>query len=251
MRKIIHIFHLLCCTCLLVQFTSCELLDFEVDSDLSQIAAKMSLGFDTVYVMRGDSVVVRPVFKPDSLNIRDIFITSSNPEVVSVNLLTGKITAVGAGWSRLYVQSVSAQLTDSCDVCVMEVWKTSEKGFPYETIFYANVTLNGKPLTKDMMVAAFVGDECRAVGEALSFHGIDFLQFRVGGETLSESSSVPPPPDDDEEDDDDDPPTVLRERIYFRLYDSKNHWLYYHLPGVEFDGETHGTPSKLYKIDFK
>lgn len=248
MRKIHHIFRLLCCTFLLVQFTSCDL-EFDVDSDLSKIAAEMSLNFDTAYVMRGDTLPLRPVFKPDTLNIKDIFVRSSNDEVVNVNVLTGRIEAVGAGWARLYVESVSARLLDSCDVCVMVPWEqTAEVEYPYETIFYADVTVNGKPLTEDMKVGAFVGDECRAVAEALTFHGVSLLQLRVGSEELVDDMSVPDLPYDDE--DDEGGYEVIRDKITFRCYDSRLRQLYECPVKPDFDGETHGTLSKLYKIEF-
>ena len=43
---------------------------------------------------------------------------------------------------------------------------------------------------------------------------------------------------------------VFRDRINFRLYDRKNHWLYRSAQSVEFDGATHGTLSRLYRIEF-
>lgn len=258
-------------------FTSCGLIDIDVDSDISQIAAEMKLNFDTAYVWKGFVVNVVPQFKPDSLNITDIYIRAEHPEVVDVNLLSGRITAVGAGWTRLFVESVSAQIKDTCTVCVMELWDVPHSVYPYETVFYADVTLRGEPLTEDMVVAAFVGDECRAIGEALSFHGIKLMQLRVGAENIYDSSSIPdipdldgsgdddvPDPDDDDDDDDDgggeplvpddgvDPnPLLYQEVISFRCYDKKKLRLYECPITVEFDGETHGTLSNLYKIDFE
>ena len=266
-------------------FTSCGLIDIDVDSDISQIAAEMKLNFDTAYVWKGFVVNVVPQFKPDSLNITDIYIRAEHPEVVDVNLLSGRITAVGTGWTRLFVESVSAQIKDTCTVCVMELWDVPHSVYPYETVFYADVTLRGEPLTEDMVVAAFVGDECRAIGEALSFHGISLMQLRVGAENIYDSSSIPDIPDSDISDDDDevgdddeggdddgnnddddggggggplvpddgvDPnPWIYQETISFRCYDKKKLRLYECPITVEFDGETHGTLSNLYKIDFE
>ena len=267
------IFYLLYFMFALLGFTSCDL-EFEVDSELSKIAAEMSLNFDTVYVMRGDTVVLQPKFKPDTLNITDIYVRSSDYDVVNVNLQTGRIEAVGAGWATLYVESVSARLLDSCTVCVMTPWDVPEELYPYETVFYADVTLDGKPLTEDMVVAAFVGEECRAIGQVLTFHGVTLTQLRVGAENLYDNSSIPDIPDgpgysedeDDEDDDDDDDddndsgplepagddvtPDVYQEVIYFRCYDKKRLRLYECYETATFDGETHGTLSKLYKIAF-
>ena len=285
MKKMKKIFRLVCCTLLLVQLTSCGLIDFDVDSDISKIAAEMKLNFDTAYVWKGFVVNVIPQFKPDSLNITDIYVRAEHPEVVDVNLATGRITAVGAGWTRLFVESVSAQIQDTCTVCVMEPWELTEALYPYETVFYADVTVRGEPLNENMMVAAFVGDECRCIGEALSFHGIGLMQLRVGAENVYDQSSVPdipdidssgdadqPDPEEDEEGDadgdgdgDDDDgggpllpedgaeltPDVHREVITFRCYDKKKLRLYECPVTVDFDGETHGTLSNLYKINFE
>ena len=240
---------LLCCVAMVTQMTSCELLDFDVDGDFSKIAAEMALNFDTIYVMQGDTVALVPSFKPDTLNIRDIFVTSSDTGVVSVNLLNGRIEAVGTGWTTLYVESVSARLKDSCTVYVTDRWDAAPEDYPYETVFYANVTYGGKPLTEDMRVAAYIGNECCGVGESLSFHGVSLTLLRVrNGSLTDDNPNLPGDPDDP--DDPDDPPVVFKPQISFYLYNKKTFWLYRHPVTVDFDGETHGTLSNLYKIEF-
>ena len=264
----------------LVGFTSCDL-EFEVDSELLKIAAEMSLNYDTVYVMQGDTIALQPKFKPDTLNIKDIYVRSSNYDVVNVNILNGRIEAVGTGWARLFVESVSARLMDSCDVCVMVPWETTaQMEYPYETIFYADITVQGKPLTEDMIVGAFVGEECRGIAQPLTFHGVSLMQLRVGAENVYDDSSIPnipdidssgdaglPDPEEDEDDGDDDEndnsggpllpeegventTDIYQEVITFRCYDKKTLRLYESLVTVDFDGETHGTLSKLFKIEF-
>ena len=250
MKKIIHIARLLCCTALMAQLTGCGLLDFEVDDDLQKIVAKMRLDYDTLYVERGDTMQIRPMFDPDTLKLNDVLVMSSDPEVVTVNNLTGLAEAVGTGWCKLYVESVFARLKDSCSVCVLTPFVPSQEMYPYETVFYADVTLNGEPLTEDMVVGAFVGEECRGVGEDLSFFGVPLMQLRVGADRQTDDPSQPGGGVPDDPDDPDDPPVVFRDRINFRLYDRKNHWLYRSAQSVEFDGATHGTLSRLYKIEF-
>ena len=218
MRKLTKILHLLGCTFLLVQLSSCELLDFDVDSDLAQIAAQMKLNFDTAYVYRGYTLHVIPTFEPDSLNISDVYYTSGDSSVVYVDMKTGRITAVGAGWTKLYVESVSARIQDSCTVCVMDPWELQQEEFPYETVFYADATVKDAPMDSNMVFAAFVGDECRAIGELLEFYGVKLLQFRVGGDDVFGNKIIITPPeeieneeggegeeeDDDNNDDNDD-----------------------------------------------
>lgn len=303
MKKLTKILHLLGCTFLLVQLSSCELLDFDVDSDLAQIAAQMKLNFDTAYVYKGYTLNVIPVFVPDSLNITDLYYTSGDSTVVEVNMLTGKIVAVGAGWTKLYAESVSARIKDSCTVCVMEPWDVTQAEYPYETVFYADMTVKGEPLNENMVVAAFVGDECRGIGEALEFHGISLMQMRVGGEDIYGNKLIITPSEDnndneeeeedeedeennegekeddkgngqDEEDEDiwdifDDDneggdeggdeggedveptPPQKPQTIVFRCYDKKKLKLYEFILPAGFDGATHGTLSKLYKMEFK
>ena len=196
MKKLTKILHLLGCTFLLVQLSSCELLDFDVDSDLAQIAAQMKLNFDTAYVYRGYTLNVIPTFEPDSLNISDVYYTSGDTSVVYVDMKTGRITAVGAGWTKLYVESVSARIQDSCTVCVMDPWELQQEEFPYETVFYAEATVKGAPMDNNMVFAAFVGDECRAIGELLEFYGVKLLQFRVGGDDVFGNKIIITPPED-------------------------------------------------------
>lgn len=204
MRKIIKIFRLLCCTALLVQFTSCELLDFEVDSDLSKIAAAMALNYDTIYVTPGTFIALKPTFDPDTLNTKDYLVWSSDTNVVSVNRETGRIRAEAPGWATLYAESVSAQLKDSCTVNVIPVWEAVAETYPYETIFLAEAILNGKPVNENMIVAAFVGDECRAIGEVLTYHDITFIQLRVGAEDPIGNMLVVKPQDNNNEEVDED-----------------------------------------------
>lgn len=272
MKKLTKILHLLGCTFLLVQLSSCELLDFDVDSDLAQIAAQMKLNFDTAYVYRGYTLHVIPTFEPDSLNISDVYYTSGDTSVVYVDMKTGRITAVGAGWTKLYVESVSARIQDSCTVCVMDPWELQQEEFPYETVFYADATVKDAPMDSNMVFAAFVGDECRAIGELLEFYGVKLLQFRVGGDDVFGNKIIITPPNDNEdeeeeeddegnEDDEEEPgnpqtpdtPTVPQEpqTITFRCYDKKKLKLYECTLNATFDGATHGTLSNLYKMEFK
>jgi len=279
MKKLSKTVRLLLYAALVLPMASCGL-DFDVDDTLANVAAKMSLPYDTVYAMRGDTLSLRPLFTPDSVNTRDVLITTSAPDVVSVDPITGHIEAVGSGWAKIYAQSVSARLQDSCAVCVMEPW-VSTVSYPYETIFYATVTVGGKPLAANMTVAAFVGGECRGVAMPQTFHGVAFSLFRVGTEKWPDNlnPNIPDDPEipgDDEEEaaapvrrssaataaapvrrgfaaaaaDSADDLEVLREKIEFRCYDPTEYHLYICPQRIVFDGETYGTLSNLYKIEF-
>ena len=186
MKTITKLPRFLLCILLSAQMVSCGLLDFDVDDELVQTATEMMLNYDTAYAVRGDTLVINPVFKPDSINIKDLYMRSSNTDVLSVS--GNRIEAVGTGHATLYIESVSAHLSGSIVVYVMEPWVADTQVYPYETVFYTDVTVDGKRLTEDMAqsmtVAAFVGDECRAIGQLQTFHGIPMVQFRVGSEEL-------------------------------------------------------------------
>lgn len=250
MKKFFQIFRPLCCTAMLALLSACGILDFEVDDELQNIMAEMRLNYDTIYVERGDTMLLRPVFKPDTLKIKDVLVRSSNPAVVSVNSLSGLITAVGTGWCKIYVESVFARLQDSCMVCVVTPFVPSQETYPYETVYYADVTLGGQPLTEDLVVGAFVGSECRGVGEAMNFFGVSLVQMRVGAGRQVDNPSLLEGGDPYDPDDDPDEPDVFREQIIFRCYDRRSHRLYTRMPPEAFDGQTHGTLSNLFKISF-
>lgn len=278
MKAITKLPRLLLCILLSAQMASCGLLDFDVDDELAQVAAEMMLNYDTAYAMRGDTLVINPVFKPDSINIKDLFMRSSDSNVLSVS--GNRIEAVGVGHATLSIESVSAHLSGSIVVYVMEPWVASTQVYPYETVFYTDVTVDGKPLTDDMVVAAFVGNECRAIGKAQTFHGIPMVQFRVGSEELytevdsvwtvdpgeeeeeemdtGEDEEDDEELDEDEEDDEDDeivPDTghwvyIYHDQISFRCYDGRRHILYTLPIREDLDGEAHGWLSELLKLEF-
>ena len=281
MKNITQLSRLLLCILLSVQLGSCGLLDFDVDEQMAEFAAHMRLNYDTVYVMRGDTFSIVPIFKPDTINSKLIFIQSSDTNVVAVR--DTYIEAKGAGKAKLTIQSLSAQISDSCTVIVHEPWMPDNRCWPYETIFYTEVKVNDKPLTSDMTVAAFVGNECRAIGQVLKYHNKTVVQFRVGSEELYTGGDkewvVDDAPDpekeddgDDEEDDEEDedeeediddeddeetePDTghwvePYAERIRFRCYDRLSHKLYVVKDTTILDGETYGSLSQPYKVYFK
>lgn len=267
MRKPIFKFFILLAVAL--QVASCGLLDWDLDSDGSIIVSSMRIKYDTVYVMIGDTVPLQMSFQPDTVNIKDIFIQSSDPGVIWVDTVSNRIEAVGKGWAMVYVESVSAQLKDSCAVYVMPSWNLTAEAYVYETIFYAQVTKGGLPVGSDLLLGAFVGDECRGLAYPQSFHGVSMTLFRVGSDVLSHGTVPDLPGDDDDtttppgdneyvsgEEDDDDfeegggQGELLREQIEFRCYDRANYQMYRCPVRVPFDGETHGYLSNLYKIEF-
>ena len=246
--KAIHRILLLVVT--VVQLTSCGLLDFDVDEFGAETATEMRIGQDTIYVMVGDTFSLNPVFTPDTVNITDLYILPVEQDVVAVRG-SDKLEAIGEGGTKLYIVSVSARIQDSCMVYVGARWDIANKVWPYETVFYAHVTVDGQPPTEDMEVSAFVGNECRGIGQLKSAHGISYWQFRVGSDILYDNALHIDDglgEDDDEEEDNDSDEQYTN--IYFRCYDRTHRKLYTTATHGTFDGETHGTLSELFEIAF-
>ena len=122
-------------------------------------------------------------------------------------------------------------------VVVMPGWRFDPYSWPYETVVYADVRYNGEPLSGNMMVGAFVGNECRAIGEVKEWNGVRYTQFRIGSELFNYSE-----PGEDE--------VYASETIRFMLYDPATHLMREHPETLTFDGEAHGTLSNLYQLYF-
>ncbi len=234
-----------------VQLASCGLLDFDVDETGVLTPTEMYLEQDTFYVMRGETFSLHPVFTPDTVNITDLYMLPMHNDIVTV-CGADKLEAIGEGSTKIYIISVSARIQDSCMVFVSAPWLKEERVWPYETVFYANVTLNGEPLPEGMEVAAFVGNECRGKGVKKSAYGINYWQFRVGSDILYDDNSDWDDGycEDDEYDAEDIGDGPYRPQINFRVYDQTHHKLYTTAIHAFFDGETHGTLSELFEINF-
>ena len=119
-------------------------------------------------------------------------------------------------------------LTDTCWVQVLPNPEMDWGDFPYEMLLYASVTLHGTPLTienqNDVIIAAYVGDDLRGVGQIRQAHGIDYFVMRIGAYRPSGD--------------------YIRLRCYYRGK-ALAEWF----PQVRpFDGEAHGTLSNLFPL---
>ncbi len=234
MKKLTNIL----CFAMSLFFTfSCGLM--ELEEDMPQVEVKMFFERDTIYVMQGESFTINPIFEPDTIPLGDVYWTSSNEDVVSFSLTNGTFTAVSEGWTTVFGTSVLHQKEDSCQICVLRSWDYQLPIYPYETVFYADVTVHGKPFNPDTMkLYAYINDELCGIGVQRESHGVPYIELRVGSELAEEN----------ETDADEDPFLQL---IKFKIYD-KHLLIEEEVPGlVLFDGAAHGTLSKLYKIEIK
>lgn len=214
---------------------SCGLMEIEEEPAMAEV--KMYFDRDTIYIMKGETFTITPVFDPDSVTLNDIYWTTSNDTVVGVS--ENIFTAFREGWATVKGISVLHQIEDSCSVCVLNNWDYELPVYPYETVFYADVTVHGKPFNPETMkLYAYIGDELCGIGVQRENYGISYVELRVGSEQDVESGV------DSEED-------PILQLIKFRIYD-KSRLIEEDVPGlVVFDGAAHGTLSNLYKIEIK
>lgn len=268
---------------LLLLPVSCELLDYDLQGLPAQAAASMHLEPDTIYVMVGDRFVLTPRFDPDTVNITDLYVEASADSLVKIT--PDSIEAVAAGWTKLYVQSVSSRIADTCTVCIMNPWKVERDVYPYETIIYARLTLRGEPLPDSLLVAAFNNETVCGMAQVHHVREQTLWVFRAGSVDLytgddiifdDEPEEEEQPDtldiedeyeDEDEYEEDNDeenkeeepavdygedaPWTVQTEYVVIRAYDHFRKQRYTSRVRIPFDGESHGTPSNPIVIDLR
>lgn len=208
--------------------SSCGLMELEEEK---YSVVNMYFDNDTIYTMVGEKFTVTPRFIPDSVIIDDIFWKSSVDSIVHID--GNDFIAMNVGWSTLTAVSVEKQIEDSCHVCVLPKWDMVVPTSPYETVFYADVTVHGKPFDPTtMLLGAFVGNELRGIGVMREQYGVKYMEIRVGSEIFNEV----------------DP---FEEIIAFRIFDKTTMRSDKSSTFVLFDGNSHGTLSSLFKIEVK
>ena len=205
---------------------SCGLMDLDVEEQPD--LAEMHLERDTLYIMVGDQFTLKTVFTPDT-TATSVFFTSSDTTVLRV--ADGVFTGIDEGWAQVRAVSVGRLLEDSCAVSVMRRWELSGREFPYEMMVYADVSVHDQPFNpQTMMLAAFVDDELRGMGQFMEWKGRQYVRFRVGSNLRRAD------------------PEGVTETVSFRVY-YRQQLRYEEFPQtLEYDGEAHGTLSDLYKL---
>lgn len=202
--------------------SSCALIEIDPDEE-AKLPTKMAFPYDTVYVMQGDTFLVQPLFQPDSVANKTCFWLSLNPDIV--NLENDTLVAEQEGWARIMATSVVTAMTDSVDVCVMKPWEIPNTAYPYEMVVYADVTVHGQPMTEDMILAAFIGDEIRGIGTPLRVGDKDLWRIRIYNDTQTALD-------------------YAEVSFTFCLYDRKTLQRLQFPAVVSYTGETYGTPSQ-------
>ena len=110
-------------------FTSCGLLDMEFDENVQ---------------IEGDSIVLHPVFTPDSVINREVFFRSANEEIAYIHNDT--IIAVSEGETVISATSVMNEKMAFCQVFVLPPWEIDIYKYSNDMVAYVTATIDGVPI---------------------------------------------------------------------------------------------------------
>jgi hypothetical protein len=189
------------------------------------VAALLKLDRRNVDLMVGDKFVLPAKLTPDTLPDMTVYWESGDKQIIT--LKDDTIMAVGAGKTFVVATAVNGLVTDTSRITVYPYWEQSPKTYPYDMMVFASVTSAGRTMDGDLRVAAFCDDELRGVGELMKHGNTPYMFLRIYS------------------------PTAEQEKIVLRCYDRKRALVVEHPDTIVFDGETHGTLSDLYELNFK
>ena len=222
-RRLIKLSFIICHLSLSVVLTACG--DF-FEPNEATLPTAMTLSRHDVTVMEGDTCVIRPLFTPDSISNRAVFWMTADQQVARF-LNADTLVAVGQGSTQAIAISVSDyRKADTCRVSVINRWRlTANFDYPEDMVVYADIRVHGQPVSDDMIIGAFCGDELRGVGQTMERRGVRYTLIRVWG-----------------------PYAMSNETIIFRCYDRRRYTLEEFNEALSFDGESHGSPSNLFRL---
>lgn len=186
----------------------------------------MTLSSHDVTIMEGDTCVIHPLFTPDSISNQAVFWMTADQQVARfLNIDT--LVAVTQGSTQAIAISVSDyNKTDTCRVSVISRWNlTANFDYPEDMVVYADIRVHGQPVSDDMLIGAFCGNELRGLGKTMERSGVRYTLIRVWG-----------------------PYAMSNETIIFRCYDRRRYTLEEFSEALSFDGESHGSPSQLLRL---
>ena len=210
--------------CSLLILTSCGEL-FDYDTSDPSAASTMTLGRHSVDIMVGDRYEIPTIFSPEELSNRTVYWQSADNSIVAFENNT--IIGMAVGTTMVKAISVSEQLEDSCKVNVIPRWELHTDGYPYDMVIYADVQVHGAPPTDDMMIGAVCDGELRGIGVRQSHNGVSYMVIRVWS------------------------PFEYGDVIRIGCYRRGQAIIEYFPDEFTFDGEAHGTLSKLYPLIIK
>lgn len=217
-----RMWQLLTC-CLLAampMLTSCGEL-FDVDEAGETTSATMKMDRDTVFIMPGDSLRLTVTFSPPEVKDKGVMWLIDQPEIA--RLCADTLVAQQPGTAYVTAMSSATMRLDTCVVTVMTPWTVDRNKYFFDTVVYADISVAGRQLGDDIAVAAFVDDELRGIAELKEAKGKRYAVIRVYGPVSASDEDI----------------------ITFKCYDRREVRLRTFDVQLPFDGETHGTLSKL------
>lgn len=218
---------------MMMSFTSCGLMDMEFGEG-ERIMSSLSLPYDSVYAMVGDTFDLTPIITPAEHVSKNVVWTSRTDSVLRAT--DNMFIAVGEGESVITCMNVETLVSDTCHVTVFPRWQFNTKDYFENMVFIADVTLNGKPFEpKTQTIVARIKNTILGVGQQREAFGIKYVELRVWFPSFVE------PELRDEFND------IL---VHFSLYDRSTLQLYDCKEYLNLDRDSHGSLSDLYEIRF-
>lgn len=183
----------------------------------------MSLSRRVVTIMEGERYAIPVMFTPDTLVNKTVYWEIEDDDIAVFHDDT--LVALKPGLTRAIATSTVDRLSDTCWVKVMPLASINYGDYAYDMMVYASVTLHGRSLTVDnadsVVVGAYVGEQLRGIGQMRQERGIDYMVMRIGANRPS------------------------GDRVRLRCYYRGRALAEWFPDTLLFDGETHGTLSRL------
>lgn len=215
----------------LLLLTSCGEM-FELDEE-NPNQPQMKIDRTSIDIMVGDTYTFNLAQHPDDAKDKAVAWTSANPKVA---VFEGEqLKALAAGHTTVTAEWISEKLKASCVVNVIPKWELNPYLYPNDMMVYAKVTVGGRDVDENCLVAAFYDDESdpqnpvselRGFGELFTEEGITYMALRVFS------------------------PDGTGDDLVLRCYDRKSMLIYDCETPLHYSSSGYGTLSDLYEIDF-
>lgn len=177
----------------------------------------------------GDSLELTVEFLPDSATKYSVSWNVEEPRIAQMK--QNVIFAISEGSTKLSATAYAGWLNDTTlnvisDTCTVRVFDVDldKSHFRYDMVIYLQVQINGRDVTADADVKAFVNDEVRGTGRHGEKNGKQYIELRIysnqqSGETVYFKCHIP-------------------SVVYSILLDQ----------AATFDGESHGSVTNPYLL---
>lgn len=210
--------------------TSCEELSglFSLLETLTDPTG-LNLSEHSLDMIVGDSLELSVEFLPDSATKYSVSWQIEEPRIAQMKQNT--IFAISEGNTKLAATAYAGWLNDTTlnvisDTCTVRVFDVAldKSHFRYDMVIYVQIQINGRDVTADADLKAFVNDEVRGIGRHGVANGTQYIELRVysnqqSGETVYFKCHIP---------------TV----VYSIVLDQ----------AATFDGESHGSLTSPYLL---